>query len=751
MAAPPPPPPPPPLPPRLGPSQGAGPPPPSSSGNSVAAIATTLANLPLKDPLSPSQVSPWYARWAPFPPDSLDQVLEGPPKHSGVAPMHPSLHPRFYSDLPDQSKLRNAGYFKDGTEADLFYLSLYNQWRRFRRSTHWQYGVMNRHVKFSDRFGLISGGHRQLTSGPVLVNQATNPNFLPGHVAQISGSNDLATYDQVFEKIYELERIQVDETKWFPFFHKDRWYDCIQPSADGRYWSIDDSEIWEVLKVPLELANRIFSSLIEDQHDFMHTLMYGLLGPWETVVDHFWTDPKPQAPYSGATVLVSYDVLKQHCLLNGLDCPLDVIIGLGRDEWRSRLEDLLRDLTWTFVPDTPSEGIHHRDPFAMSTIGIGTDSLRPLLNKKCEVPLPSNLRERRRDQENMSAASTSSSYPFYYAARAMVPATWASKMLSASFWEDRNIPAKSDHFFHRSLIFRSETIWNPIYRIGRDAFWSPPSVRQLRPGETLTDDDRRMIQTWTETEKIFAQAHGNWVAQGFTDWTNTPWGNFTRIDLQRFRIDFSDKNSVTCHGWAEILASHCTWDVNTANYTATLPPFATNLTNWIWHAIGYLAFAAIPIQLRRETYVKKGKMGTWEAVPSSSMTGRIGKKLMDDEDDITTKSQANLWIDSFSGTRILDANQITQIMYLDLIHGLMYYLASQNVIASEPWVMEILRVEGILRNKRTQMAAASANSKFEFVDSWDFNIPAYSHKQVQMSLQYSPALNRYYPQYTTIN
>ncbi|KAI1261546.1 hypothetical protein F5Y18DRAFT_431132 [Xylariaceae sp. FL1019] len=319
MASPPPllpPPPPPALPPRLGPSQGDGPPPVSSSSNSVVP----------GNPLAPPQVSPWYARFGPFETEKTDQIFEGPPKHSGVAPMHPGLHPRFYGDLPDQSEVQHAGYFRDGAEADLFYMTLYNRWNILGRKTHWQCGVMNRHVKFGDRFGLISGGHRKLASGLVPVHEAADPKFVAGHVAQVSGSNDLFTYEKVFDKIYELERIEVDETKWFGFLNKDRWYNCHTSAADGRYWSIDDSE-----------ASSDSISL--------HTVLYGLLGPWDTVVDHFWPDPKPPSPYSNTTVLISYDTLKHQSLRKGVVCPLDVVVGLGPDEWRSRLEDLLRDLT----------------------------------------------------------------------------------------------------------------------------------------------------------------------------------------------------------------------------------------------------------------------------------------------------------------------------------------------------------------------------------------------------------------------
>ena len=69
-------------------------------------------------------------------------------------------------------------------------------------------------------------------------------------------------------------RIKVDETRWLPFLRKDKWYDWIQtsppapPGQEGKVWSIDDPEVWEAIKTPLELVDRMFKALIRDKHDF---------------------------------------------------------------------------------------------------------------------------------------------------------------------------------------------------------------------------------------------------------------------------------------------------------------------------------------------------------------------------------------------------------------------------------------------------------------------------------------------------
>ncbi|KAI1127011.1 hypothetical protein F5Y10DRAFT_293250 [Nemania abortiva] len=71
---------------------------------------------------------------------------------------------------------------------------------------------------------------------------------------------------------FEKERIQVDETKWYPFLRKDRWFDWVQffpgiePSNPDKIWSVDDAQIWGAISVSLELADRMLKALVKDQH-----------------------------------------------------------------------------------------------------------------------------------------------------------------------------------------------------------------------------------------------------------------------------------------------------------------------------------------------------------------------------------------------------------------------------------------------------------------------------------------------------
>lgn len=76
---------------------------------------------------------------------------------------------------------------------------------------------------------------------------------------------------------YMEQRIEVDESTWFPFFRRDRWYDLDQGfsdtivEADGKTWqtstwSVGDDRVWDVLRFSLEIANRILKALIRDNN-----------------------------------------------------------------------------------------------------------------------------------------------------------------------------------------------------------------------------------------------------------------------------------------------------------------------------------------------------------------------------------------------------------------------------------------------------------------------------------------------------
>lgn len=105
--------------------------------------------------------------------------------------------------------------------------------------------------------------------------------------------------------------VQVDESTWFEFFKKPRWFDyrvdprveLKEPSPpwkqlpdDGVHWSVDTEPLWDVLRIAIEVANRVLKKLIEENNPwFVPTslLIRALFYNIDTILQAYWlTSPK---------------------------------------------------------------------------------------------------------------------------------------------------------------------------------------------------------------------------------------------------------------------------------------------------------------------------------------------------------------------------------------------------------------------------------------------------------------------------
>ena len=84
--------------------------------------------------------------------------------------------------------------------------------------------------------------------------------------------------------------VQVDESTWFEVLKKPRWFDMrrdprdelthpIPPLAqfpeERVHWSVDIKPIWDILRIALELSNRVLKKLIEEENPwFVPTFLF---------------------------------------------------------------------------------------------------------------------------------------------------------------------------------------------------------------------------------------------------------------------------------------------------------------------------------------------------------------------------------------------------------------------------------------------------------------------------------------------
>ncbi|KAI1383746.1 uncharacterized protein F4822DRAFT_49224 [Hypoxylon trugodes] len=131
--------------------------------------------------------------------------------------------------------------------------------------------------------------------------------ILPGFKTWQTPAFDLDLYDKPptlsntwgHGKLYEIYRwdewldytkkfVKVDESKWLPCFQKDRWFDLrtnplnslINPvpgfaESNPMTWSVDNEMIWDIVKIQLEVVNRILLRLIHTQSEWLDALLFG--------------------------------------------------------------------------------------------------------------------------------------------------------------------------------------------------------------------------------------------------------------------------------------------------------------------------------------------------------------------------------------------------------------------------------------------------------------------------------------------
>ncbi|KAI0394680.1 hypothetical protein F5Y17DRAFT_244624 [Xylariaceae sp. FL0594] len=185
-----------------------------------------------------------------------------------------------------------------------------------------------------------------------------------GHIKAPPGATAL------YEATFHAERIEVDENRWFPLFRKDRWFHRITTAAElgGMQWSVNVPQIWQHMRIFLELADRILKALMAEKHPFMETLLFGHMGRWKD----FYAGPDVmKEPFQTALVLLSMDKYRQVWnarrprtrrppgYTGGPAAPLDAVDPrdifphdrhpITHDEWYTRFANLTKNQQWSIM------------------------------------------------------------------------------------------------------------------------------------------------------------------------------------------------------------------------------------------------------------------------------------------------------------------------------------------------------------------------------------------------------------------
>ncbi|KAI0206522.1 hypothetical protein F4808DRAFT_469611 [Astrocystis sublimbata] len=254
-------------------------------------------------PPRPGQpLSPWAQRHG-FTTNSNDAAFHrGPLRHSGTGT---DLRPTFWSDQITTT---------DGYEP-------------------WQLGVAINSLISADGKE-IPGGHQKAYPSAYDGDPATHPGWER-------------------KRLYDSNLAKVNEANWLPFLSKDKWLDWHSgtPILQNGTWSVDNPRVWHELSFILEMVNKVFRALINDNHDFLKTILFGILGTWQDIGMELSLNFPIAPPDPDALVLVSYNECEKyrHSCTPAILTHMNKILSYAPGDLQAELEAILQFQRWAIL------------------------------------------------------------------------------------------------------------------------------------------------------------------------------------------------------------------------------------------------------------------------------------------------------------------------------------------------------------------------------------------------------------------
>ncbi|KAI0456891.1 hypothetical protein F5B21DRAFT_466028 [Xylaria acuta] len=313
----------------------------------------------------------------------------------------------------------------------------------------------------------------------------------------------------------------------------------------------------------------------------------------------------------------------------------------------------------------------------------------------------------------------------------LIPSFWYSGILSEDFWQGDLTPRKSDSFFYITDCFRSRTPHQPGVKMWK--YRRTPVIEGDPP--RINKGVAETIANWELRESLWNQSRAGWYDEEKAIWTKSPWGQVLyRAQINMFskqmKTPLDQRDIYVCVYNAMVLSAAVAWSRGREEYIASV----ITPTNWVFHAIGLLMFACLPLRsnkLRREQPERNVKIHV--LIPSSTTYPKITRRLAQtvDKDWIPEKCWESVYCNPLGGTgygSVYEKGSFNHLSYLDLVQTLLKYFADNNILVSTPWLDEILRVEDKIRTYRSNAASAGGSVDPDSTwaaEAWDFQIPEY--------------------------
>ncbi|KAI8948342.1 hypothetical protein F4801DRAFT_557551 [Xylaria longipes] len=763
-------------------ASGSGPPQPGTQPAVQQAAAAHVDNRPL---------SPWAERYGPY--KNSDPWPTEPVKHSNFAPIHPPVHPVFYGDEPS---VEGHEVFSSGYEKDRLFVSEVAFKAIFHSIQPWQLGPMTRSLRLSQR-GFIPGGHISSLSGEAHIHRliydteriqvdedswfpflkknrwrstaANEPSILSGNLWSVDDP-----------KVWEELRISLElANRILNALVKDK-HIFLQTLLFGKltYWETARQELFpDQLPPPNNNSTVLLSypfyknrfaqvhpnqpcdmdpvlALTEDQYrDQLCRL--GSQQDWALVdVKHESGDREGGRTYTLAGSMIFLNVGAIRPLIKDnitLAERLELVYHIAN----TVLHELSHALLASRVRDDNSHlnqlgryEYREDEPFidfnAQAEMGYAFETalyggaIRSAVHRgpgdtilaphKVTWPFPTLLAD----------SSLGSVVPGHPATGAgvenrltLIPSLWYSAMLSEDFWQNDSIPRKSDSF-RIGDYFCSRTPHKP----GVDEWeYKRAPVIEGNP-EQLDAGYADMVTNWKLRESLWNQSRAGWYDVEKGIWENSPWSDVpSRMRMNAFSQEMNkpldQRDLILCVHETILLIGSATWIGGQQDYIASV---LKNQTSWIYHAIGLLMLACLP--LRTDNMTRQQPLPNviiHALIPCSTGYPRKITRFCQPQrkDWVPESAITSPYVDHLGGNGQISfyaKGSFNHLSYLDLVSKLLKFFANNNIVVSTPWLDEILRVEDKIRTYRMNQALAGGDvdpDQTWAAEAWDFNVPEY--------------------------
>ncbi|KAI1263753.1 hypothetical protein F5Y18DRAFT_437793 [Xylariaceae sp. FL1019] len=728
--------------------------------------SSSTSNIPL---------SPWASRF----PEVIEQDLERPvwilerggQIHSGLAIEFPSRDPKFYNDPnpPDSAPTVPA----NGVDYDRLFVSEAHQKWLHRGLRSWEAATLNRWVHF-EPLGTVSGGHlssddaEELQAiwnwGKISVNEdewfptfrrdhwhdledvpsAPAPEGGPWTVDNPGVWNELRIAIELANRILKAlidDRHPAIETLLFGRIVSWR---SVSPSDEP----FPDAHVLLSATGEAALAKRTntgaWTSLLANASD--ETARLELQKAFHKVSDDLvWTFMSAPRGWSRGftirsttppTIALNLIPLRH---LHGSDLTLAERCAIQWFFGKTILHELAHAIVELRYPGLIGEPFWDFEPVA--EIGQAFEA-RIFGGRLGSTPIVG---------DNIPTASSLTKFPYLGGGKQIashpalrhgakverehIAAGYFSSMLSEHFWADDGVARKSDRYFHRNTMLFSETCINRRWPF-QDV------ITDVQLDETDEDDwtqlDRKILKAWEDQHKQWRLERKNWYTGELRRWASTPWGYTVEVRraLEGFGRAFAAKNEADCRNCAVIMGvNHSTSKMYWADrqrFLNGMPTRTSPSSEWVFHAIGLLMLAALPVRFKRVNITNADYIRcVW--TPSSGATKRGGKRSGTLRPGKTQTIMPSKFFDPFnegSPSRAPGLSQErspTQIEFLDLLDKMLDWIKERGSLISGPWYRRILHVSESLRLQRFEFEASYPNDYLSrYATMWEFTSPDYN-------------------------